>query len=104
MLYDVIITGGGFAGLAAAMPLVRARRRVLLVDACRPRNRFASRSHGFLGQDGVPPAEIRARGLAELSAYPTFTLLDGSVETVTGRLDDFTIQDRKSTRLNSSHT
>lgn len=92
MLYDVIITGGGFAGLAAAMPLVRARRRVLLVDACRPRNRFASRSHGFLGQDGVPPAEIRARGLAELSAYPTFTLLDGSVETVTGGLDDFTIQ------------
>lgn len=91
MLYDVIIIGGGFAGLAAAMPLVRARRQVMLVDAGRPRNRFAAHSHGFLGQDGVAPAEIRARGLAELSAYPTFTLVEGSVETVMGEVDDFTL-------------
>lgn len=89
MLYDVIIIGGSFAGLAAAMPLVRARRRVLLIDATRPRNRFAAHSHGFLGQDGVAPAQIRARGLAELSAYPTFTLCEAQVDAVSGALDDF---------------
>lgn len=90
MLHDVIIIGGGFSGLAAAMPLLRARRRVLLIDAGQPRNRFAAHSHGFLGQDGVAPAEIQARGLAELSAYPTFTLLRDRVVAVGGALDAFT--------------
>lgn len=91
MLHDVIIIGGGFAGLAAAMPLARARRRVLLIDAGQPRNRFAAHSHGFLGQDGVAPADIQARGMAELSAYPTFTLLRGNVVGATGTLDTFTV-------------
>ena len=91
MMYDVLIIGGSFAGLAAAMPLSRARRKVLLVDAGQPRNRFAVASHGFLGQDGVSPAEIMARGRRELAAYPTFNALDGLVETVAGRIDDFTL-------------
>lgn len=91
MLHDVIVIGGGFAGLAAAMPLARARRRVLLIDAGQPRNRFAAHSHGFLGQDGVAPADIQARGMAELSAYPTFTLLRGNVVGAAGTLDTFTV-------------
>ena len=91
MLHDVIIIGGSFAGLAAAMPLARARRRVLLIDAGQPRNRFAAHSHGFLGQDGVTPADIQARGMAELSAYPTFTLLRGNVVGAAGTLDTFTV-------------
>ncbi|AUN30308.1 NAD(P)/FAD-dependent oxidoreductase [Niveispirillum cyanobacteriorum] len=91
MLHDVIIIGGGFAGLAAAMPLARARRRVLLIDAGQPRNRFAAHSHGFLGQDGVAPADIQARGMAELSAYPTFTLLRGNVVGAAGTLDTFAV-------------
>lgn len=91
MLRDVIIIGGGFAGLAAAMPLTRARRRVLLIDAGRPRNRFAAHSHGFLGQDGVAPADIQARGMAELSVYPTFTLVQGDVVGATGAQDAFTV-------------
>ena len=49
-MYDVIIIGGSYAGLAAAMQLVRARRRVLILDACQRRNRFAGHSHGFLGR------------------------------------------------------
>jgi len=69
--YDVVIVGGSFAGLSAAMQLARARRRVLLVDAGRPRNRFAPASHGFLGQDGVAPAEIMRQGLTQLARYPT---------------------------------
>jgi len=69
--YDVIIVGGSFAGLSAATQLARARRSVLLVDAGRPRNRFAAASHGFLGQDGVAPAEIMRQGLTQLARYPT---------------------------------
>ena len=69
--YDAVIVGGSFAGLSAAMQLARARRRILLVDAGRPRNRFARTSHGFLGQDGVPPAAIMREGLTQLSRYPT---------------------------------
>lgn len=73
MQYDVIIVGASFAGASAAMQLVRARRQVLLIDAGKPRNRFSHASHGFLGQDGVPPHVIMATALRQLSAYPTFT-------------------------------
>ncbi|MNS09803.1 Glucosaminate ammonia-lyase [compost metagenome] len=69
--YEVIVVGGSFAGLSAAMQLARARRRLLLVDAGRPRNRFAPTSHGFLGQDGVPPAYIMREALTQLAKYPT---------------------------------
>jgi thioredoxin reductase len=72
-MYDVIIIGGSYAGLAAALQLVRARRRVLILDAGQRRNRFAHRSHGFLGQDGQPPEAIAAKGRSEVLAYPTVT-------------------------------
>lgn len=77
MHYDVIIIGGSFAGLSAAMQLARARRHVLLVDAAKPRNRYAAHAHGFLGQDGVPPHEIVAVARAQLARYPTVAFLDG---------------------------
>ena len=69
--YDVVVVGGSFAGLAAAMQLARARRRVLVVDTGLPRNRFAAASHGFLGQDGRAPADILDAARAQLLAYPT---------------------------------
>jgi thioredoxin reductase len=72
--YHVIVVGGSWAGLAAAMQLGRARRRVLIVDAGRPRNRFAHSSHGFLGQDGRSPAEIGETFRAQVLAYPTVQL------------------------------
>ena len=72
-MYDVIIIGGSYAGLAAALQLVRARRHVLIVDAGQRRNRFAHHSHGFLGQDGQPPEAIVAKGRSEVLAYPTVT-------------------------------
>jgi thioredoxin reductase len=68
---DVIIIGGSYAGLAAALQLGRARRRVLVLDAGQRRNRFARHSHGFLGQDGQPPDAIAAKGRSEVLAYPT---------------------------------
>ncbi|MDG0024634.1 NAD(P)/FAD-dependent oxidoreductase [Trinickia sp. Y13] len=69
--FDVIVVGGSFAGLSAAMQLARAKRRVLVLDDRRPRNRFAPHSHGFLGQDGKAPAEIIGEATAQLAAYPT---------------------------------
>lgn len=69
--FDVIVIGGSFAGLSAAMQLARARRRVLVLDGERPRNRFAPHSHGFFGQDGKTPADIIRDATAQLLAYPT---------------------------------
>lgn len=69
--FDVIVVGGSFAGLSAAMQLARAKRRVLVLDDRRPRNLFAPHSHGFLGQDGKAPAEIIGEATAQLAAYPT---------------------------------
>lgn len=79
MLHDAIVVGGSFAGLSAAMQLARARRRVLLVDAGLPRNRFADASHGFLGQDGKAPAAILREAACQVAAYPTVEIVRGEV-------------------------
>jgi thioredoxin reductase len=71
LVLDVIVVGGSFAGLSAATQLARARRSVLVVDDAQPRNRFAAHSHGFLTQDGTPPARILALARAQLAEYPT---------------------------------
>ncbi len=67
--WDAIVIGGGAAGLAAALMLGRARRRTVVIDAGEPRNRFAAHMHGVLGHDGTDPAELLARGRAEVEAY-----------------------------------
>jgi thioredoxin reductase len=71
MVYDVIIVGGSYAGMSAGLQLARARRQVLVIDAGRRRNRFASHSHGFLGQDGRDPGTIVSEARDQLLAYPT---------------------------------
>ena len=76
MDHDVLIIGGSFAGLSAAMQLARARKAVLVLDTGMPRNRFAAASHGFPGQDGQSPADITTRLREELSAYPTVRFHD----------------------------
>jgi thioredoxin reductase len=67
--YDVVIVGGGAAGLSAALVLGRARRRVAVVDAGAPRNAPAAHMQGFLSRDGMPPAELLALGRAEVTGY-----------------------------------
>jgi thioredoxin reductase len=67
--YDVVVIGGGAAGLSGALALSRARRSVLVVDAGAPRNAPAGHVHNYLGREGTPPAELLAAGRAEVAAY-----------------------------------
>jgi thioredoxin reductase len=67
--YDVVVVGGGAAGLSAALVLGRARRRVAVVDAGAPRNAPAAHMQGFLSRDGMPPAELLAAGRTEVTGY-----------------------------------
>jgi thioredoxin reductase len=67
--YDVVVVGGGAAGLSAALVLTRARRRVAIVDAGQPRNAPAPHMHGFLGSDGLPPAALLSAGRDEVARY-----------------------------------
>lgn len=72
--WDVIVIGGGSAGLSAALILARARRRVLVLDAQEPRNRFAPHMHGVLSRDGYSPLDLIADGYREVRA------VDGVIE------------------------
>ena len=67
--YDVVVIGGGAAGLSAALVLSRARRRVAVVDSGQPRNAPAAAMHGFLGRDGAPPADLLKQGRDEVVGY-----------------------------------
>lgn len=66
---DVVIIGGGAAGLSAALVLTRALRQVAVVDAGQPRNAPAAHMQGFLGSDGLPPSELLAAGRNEVAGY-----------------------------------
>jgi thioredoxin reductase len=68
-LYDVLIIGGGAAGLSAAQMLGRTRRSVAVVDSGEPRNAPAAAVHGFLSRDGVSPAELLVVGRVEAERY-----------------------------------
>jgi thioredoxin reductase len=97
--WDCIVVGAGPAGLNAALVLGRARRRVLVLDDGAPRNYATHEMHGVLGHDGLDPAELRARGRAELTRYgvEVVTLeaqdaevLDGAVRVACADRDELT--------------
>src|SRR6478672_2983890 len=88
---DVIIIGGSFAGLAGALQLGRARRKVTVLDTGLPRNRFAGHSHGLLGHDHKPPLEILAEARRQLARYPTVRLLNARADSISGAIDDFSV-------------
>ncbi|MFJ7214866.1 NAD(P)/FAD-dependent oxidoreductase [Amycolatopsis sp. NPDC098790] len=74
--YDVLVVGGGAAGLSAALMLGRARRRVAVVDGGSPRNAPAQHMHGFLSRDGLRPSELLKIGREELAGYGVEVLDD----------------------------
>jgi len=88
---DVIIIGGSFAGLAAALQLGRARRKVTVLDTGLPRNRFAAHSHGVLGHDHKPPLAILSEARQQLARYPTISLINAPADSISGAIDDFSV-------------
>ncbi len=90
-MLDVVIVGGGPAGLSAALMLGRARRSVLLCDSGQPRNAGVHAMHGFLSRDGMDPAALRQAGRDQLRAYPTVRLRAAAVQTVSRDTDQFTV-------------
>jgi thioredoxin reductase len=91
MRYDAVIIGGSFAGLSAATYLARARRTACVIDAGRPRNRFTTHSHGFLGHDGDDPRVMLAQARSQVAAYPTVTFIDGTAENAAREQKGFTV-------------
>lgn len=75
--FDVIIVGGSYAGLSAAMALGRSLRNVLIIDSSQPCNRQTPHSHNFLTQDGATPYEIAEQGKKQVLKYDTIKLIDG---------------------------
>lgn len=89
---DVIIVGGSYAGLSAALQLARARRQVTIVDTGQRRNRYADTSHGFLTQDGRPAAAIVQQARNEVLSYPSVQWVDGPVTEAHGGKNDFIVR------------
>jgi thioredoxin reductase len=97
--YDVVVVGGGAAGLSGALMLTRVRRSVAVIDGGAPRNAPAEGVHGLLGHDGVPPAELLARGRAEVRGYGGHVVV-GEVTGAVREGDGFavTLADGRATR------
>lgn len=102
MPYDVVIVGGGPAGLSAALALGRARKRVLLCDSGPRRNAAAVHVHNFVTRDGITPDEFRRAARAQLAAYANVEVRDARIESVAGargafevRLDSDTVAARR---------
>jgi thioredoxin reductase len=90
--FDVIIIGGSYSGLAAAMALGRALRKVLIIDSGKPCNRQTPHSHNFLTQDGKTPKEIATHAKQEVSRYDTVEFLNGLATNAIKAENGFEIQ------------
>ncbi len=91
-MYDVIIVGGSYSGLAAAMALGRALRKVIIIDNGKPCNRQTPQSHNFITHDGHKPAEIAALANLQVQRYNTVKFFDGLVISGSKTKNGFEIQ------------
>ncbi len=92
MAYDIVIMGGGPAGLSSALALGRMSRNVLLCDSGPRRNARATEIHNFVTRDGTPPTEFRRIGRAELEAYPNVSVRDVQIERISGTKGNFSLR------------
>ncbi|SFS01699.1 NAD(P)/FAD-dependent oxidoreductase [Yoonia litorea] len=99
---DVVVIGGSFAGMSAALQLGRARQSVKVFDTKKPRNRFAPTAHGFLGHDGRTPAEIRELGRDNLAQYPTVEVVEARVATAAQEGEGFIVHPEGSAPIKAS--
>lgn len=90
-MQDVIIIGGSFAGLTAAMQLGRARRKVTVLDTGLNRNRYAANAHNILGHDGTPPGDLLSAARKQVAHYPTVKLVSGKAVSIAGEPDNFVV-------------
>lgn len=90
--FDVVIVGGGPAGLNASLVLGRARKHVLVIDDQKPRNWVTHETHGFLTRDGVSPREFRRIAKEEIAAYPSVQFASDTVMEITGQNGEFVVQ------------
>lgn len=101
--YDVVVVGGSYAGLSAALSLARCLRRVLVIDAGQPRNRFAREAHNLFGMEGQSPAEVLAQAKAQLAPYQAYLqLLPGKVTTVTQAEGSLTVRTEAGQQVETS--
>jgi len=91
MTYDAIIIGGSHAGMSAALQLLRARRKVLVIDAGAPRNRFSETAHAVLGADGANRADYMADARRQLHCYDSLTWLEATAVAAEGQMDEFRV-------------
>lgn len=101
MDWDVVIVGGGPAGLSAALMLGRCRRSVIVIDAGEPRNARASAIHGFLTRDGIPPLELLRIGREELAPYGVEFRHAEAVDASRAPDGGFTVELRDGSRVHS---
>lgn len=90
--FDVVIVGGGPAGLNASLVLGRARKHVLVIDDQKPRNWVTHETHGFLTRDGVSPREFRRIAKEEIAAYPSVQFASDTVLEITGQDGEFVVR------------
>jgi thioredoxin reductase len=88
-VFDVLIAGGGPAGLQAALTLGRARKRVLVTDGGPRRNARAAHMNNFVSRDGIAPADFRLEAGAQIARYPNVSFREERIDTITGARGDF---------------
>ncbi|QJE96249.1 NAD(P)/FAD-dependent oxidoreductase [Luteolibacter luteus] len=102
-IFELVIIGGGPAGLSAAMVMARARRRVLLIDGGTPRNAAAPAVHTFLTRDGVLPSDFRKIARGQLARYPSVAFREDLVASITGEPGAFEVTTASGGRIRTRY-